>query len=54
MQLSEEFPNHSLKEISVRLLMNKYKEQLKRNKECGETGEFVVDMGNKKRGCAFH
>ena len=30
--LSKEFPGRSLKESSIRLWMNKYKDQLKRNK----------------------
>ena len=47
-KLSKEFPDHLLKESSIRLWMNKYKNQLKRNKAPGE--HLSVNMENKKRG----
>ena len=46
--LSKEFPGHSLKESSVRLWMNKYKDHLKCNKVSGEQRPITID--NKKKG----
>ena len=47
--LSKEFPGRSLKESSVRLWMNKYKDHLNRNKVSGEQRPITID--NKKRAC---
>ena len=49
-KLSKEFPARSLKESSVHLWMNKYKDQLKRTKVSGEQRSTSITIENKKRG----